>query len=122
MADLSWVNLFTGDALEVGGALRAQVRAQGTLAGGWSATGELRGGKLRLLRVDDGVRLVDGTLLARLDGEDVILDSLRFPAAQRVAPGEARTRSGSRPAPTPRRLRRGARAIGACPSRAAGWT
>lgn len=92
MGDLSWLNLFTGDALEVGGALQAQVQAQGTPEGGWTATGQLRGSKLRLLRVDDGVRLLDGTLLARLEGDRVILESLKFPAVQRVAPGESRTR------------------------------
>jgi len=90
--DLAWVGLFTGDSIEVGGQLDANLQAQGTLAGGWSATGTLRGRQLRVVRVDDGVRLVDGTLQARLDGNRFILDSLRFPASLRVIPTEARTR------------------------------
>ncbi|WP_066128860.1 translocation/assembly module TamB domain-containing protein [Bordetella ansorpii] len=90
--DLAWVGLFTGDALEVGGEIDASLQAQGTLAGGWTATGTVRGQKLRVVRVDDGVRLIDGTLDARLDGDRFILNSLRFPAVLRVMPAEWRTR------------------------------
>jgi len=89
--DLAWVGLFTGDSLEVGGKVNAHLQAQGTLAGAWAATGAVRGSKLRVVRVDDGVRLIDGTLDARLDGDRFILNSLRFPASLRVMPAEART-------------------------------
>lgn len=90
--DLAWVSLFTGDALEVGGEIDASLQAQGTLGGAWAASGTVRGQKLRVVRVDDGVRLVDGTLDARLDGDRFILNSLRFPASLRVMPAEWRTR------------------------------
>ena len=92
IADLAWVGLFVGDAMEVGGALKANIDVQGTLAGQWGATGNIRGEKLRLVRIDDGVRLIDGTLSARLDGQRLILDSLRFPASLRVMPAEWRTK------------------------------
>src|SRR5690606_40016900 len=51
-----------------------------------------RSDKLRVVRIDDGVRLVDGTLSARLEDQRVILESLRFPASLRVIPSEWRTR------------------------------
>ncbi|WP_431189340.1 translocation/assembly module TamB domain-containing protein [Achromobacter spanius] len=92
IADLAWVSLFVGDTMEVGGAVKANIDVQGTLAGKWSATGNIRGDKLRVVRIDDGVRLVDGTLAARLDGQRLVLDSLRFPAALRVMPAEWRTK------------------------------
>ena len=92
IADLAWVGLFVGDAMEVGGTLKANIDVQGTLAGQWGATGSIRGDKLRLVRIDDGVRLIDGTLSARLDGQRLILDSLRFPASLRVMPAEWRTK------------------------------
>lgn len=92
IADLAWVGLFVGDAMEVGGALKANIDVQGTLAGQWGATGSIQGNKLRLVRIDDGVRLIDGTLSARLDGQRLILDSLRFPASLRVMPAEWRTK------------------------------
>lgn len=92
IADLAWVGLFVGDAMEVGGTLKANIDVQGTLAGQWGATGTIRGDKLRLVRIDDGVRLIDGTLSARLDGQRLILDSLRFPASLRVMPAEWRTK------------------------------
>lgn len=92
ISDLAWLGLFVGDALELGGALKANVQAQGTLAGKWSATGTIAGDKLRVVRIDDGVRLLDGTLRARLQDDRVILDSLRFPAVLRVMPAEWRTK------------------------------
>ncbi|WP_459615741.1 translocation/assembly module TamB domain-containing protein [Bordetella sp. 2513F-2] len=91
--DLAWVGLFTGDSIEVGGQVDAALQAQGTLEGKWSASGSVRGERLRVVRVDDGVRLIDGTLRARLDGDRFFLDSLRFPASLRVMPDEWRTRT-----------------------------
>ncbi len=92
ITDLAWVGLFVGDSMEIGGQVKANLDAQGTLAGKWSASGAIRGDKLRVVRIDDGVRLVDGTLSARLDGDKLVLDSLRFPASLRVMPAEWRTR------------------------------
>jgi len=92
IADLGWVGLFVGDTMEVGGTLKANLEAQGTLAGKWSASGNIRGDKLRVVRIDDGVRLIEGTLSARLNGDTLVLDSLRFPASLRVMPAEWRTK------------------------------
>ncbi|MEI2418352.1 translocation/assembly module TamB domain-containing protein [Orrella sp. JC864] len=92
IADLAWVSLFTGDSLDIGGTLRANVQAEGRLDGQWQAQGTLKGEYLRVVRVDDGVRLIDGTLSARLENERFILESLRFPASLRVTPPEWRTR------------------------------
>nr|WP_165359112.1 translocation/assembly module TamB domain-containing protein [Achromobacter agilis] len=92
IADLGWVGLFVGDTMEIGGTLKANLEAQGSLAGKWSASGNIRGDKLRLVRIDDGVRLIEGTLSARLDGDTLVLDSLRFPASLRVMPAEWRTK------------------------------
>lgn len=92
VTDLAWLGLFVGDTLEVGGMLKANVRAQGSLDGKWNASGTVNGDKLRVVRIDDGVRLIDGMLRARLQDDRVILDSLRFPASLRVMPAEWRTR------------------------------
>ncbi|MVW78002.1 translocation/assembly module TamB domain-containing protein [Bordetella sp. 02P26C-1] len=90
--DLTWVDLFVGDTMEIRGKLQANVSAQGTLNGKWATSGTVRGRDLRVVRIDDGVRLIDGTLDAHLDGTRVVLDSLRFPASLRVMPDEWRTR------------------------------
>ncbi|MGY6270536.1 translocation/assembly module TamB domain-containing protein [Achromobacter denitrificans] len=92
IADLGWIGLFVGDTMEVGGTLKANLEAQGTLSGKWSASGNIRGDKLRVVRIDDGVRLIEGTLAAHLDGDTLVLDSLRFPASLRVMPAEWRTK------------------------------
>ena len=92
IADLAWVGLFVGDAMEVGGTVKANVEAQGTLTGKWTGSGAIRGDRLRVVRIDDGVRLVEGKLAARLDGDSLVLDSLRFPASLRVMPAEWRTK------------------------------
>lgn len=92
IADLTWVDLFVGDTMEVRGKLQARLSAQGTPGGKWNASGTISGQALRVVRIDDGVRLIDGTLAARLDGTRLVLDSLRFPASLRVMPDEWRTR------------------------------
>jgi len=91
--DLSWVALMTGDSLDMGGHLSARLEGHGSLDGAWSATGTLRGDKLRVVRIDDGVRLFDGSLALRVDNDQVILESLRFPAVRRITPSEWRTRT-----------------------------
>src|SRR5690606_29691612 len=47
---------------------------------------------LRIVSLDQGVRLLDGTLRAHFENDRVVLDSLRFPAQLRVEPKEWRTR------------------------------
>ncbi|CAM3636696.1 Autotransporter secretion inner membrane protein TamB [Bordetella sputigena] len=92
ISDLKWVELFTGDSTDIGGALKASIQAQGMPDGAWTASGTVRGTGLRYVRIDDGVRMVDGTLSARLQEDRLIVESLRFPAVLRVLPTEARTR------------------------------
>lgn len=92
IADLAWTDLFVGDTMEVRGKVQANIDAQGSINGKWSTSGTIRGRELRVVRIDDGVRLIDGTLDAHLDGTKVVLDSLRFPASLRVLPDEWRTK------------------------------
>ncbi len=89
--DLGWLSLFTGDALEVGGAVAGDVKVVRD-AGAWRARGAVRGEGLRIVRIDDGVRLLDGRLQARLEDDRIIIDSLRFPGVMRARPGDARIR------------------------------
>src|SRR5690625_3007918 len=56
-----------------------------------SMQGDIQGQNLRVTRLDDGVRLLDGTLEARLDDHRFIIDKLYFPARLRVEPKEWRT-------------------------------
>ncbi|MEO9122932.1 MAG: translocation/assembly module TamB domain-containing protein, partial [Burkholderiaceae bacterium] len=91
VADLGWASLFLGDATDLGGSLKASLKAQSQPDGAWAASGTVAGQKIRLVRLDDGVRLLDGTLAAHLEGNRFVLDSLRFPAQQRVTPKEWRT-------------------------------
>lgn len=89
--DLGWTSLFLDDSMELGGAVRVSAQAQSRPDGSWNTAGTIRGEKLRFLRLDDGVRLLDGTLEARFDDERLVLESLRFPAVLRVTPKEWRT-------------------------------
>jgi len=89
--DLGWLGIFAGDAMDIGGAVKAHLRAQSRPDGTWATQGTMTGTGIRVVRVDDGVRLLDGTLAAHFDNERFILDSLRFPARLRVKPKEWRT-------------------------------
>ena len=89
--DLGWTYLLLGDALELQGALQADVKITAFTTGRYSTDGFIKGEKLRVTRLDDGVRLLDGTLDARFEGQKVILERLHFPAVLRVEPKEWRT-------------------------------
>lgn len=91
LRNLSWVSLFAGDALEVGGRLQADVKGRSLPGGRWDMSGTMQGENLRIVRVDDGIRLLDGTLRGRFEGDRIVLESLRFPAVLRVTPKEWRT-------------------------------
>lgn len=89
--DLGWVSLFTGDAMEFGGHLHADVTMEAGADGQWDSRGTITGTDVRIVRIDDGIRLLDGTLMARLENDLLILERLEFPARLRVEPKEWRT-------------------------------
>jgi len=89
--DMSWVSIFTGDLMEIGGVLQADVQGNARADGTWQTQGTVSGREIRVIRIDDGVRLLDGELAARLEGDRFILEKLRFPARLRVTPDEWRT-------------------------------
>ncbi|MGE4336123.1 MAG: translocation/assembly module TamB domain-containing protein, partial [Pigmentiphaga sp.] len=83
--DLSWLMAFTGDETEVGGRLNGDVRLE-RAQGEWQATGSLQGDQLRVVRIEEGVRLLNGSLRARFTQDRVEIDSLRFPSEIRTVP------------------------------------
>lgn len=89
--DLGWISLFAGDAMEFGGQVNANVTLTMLADGQWDSNGTINGSNIRIVRIDDGVRLLDGTLEARLENDRVMLERLEFPARLRVEPKEWRT-------------------------------
>src|SRR5690606_16589202 len=89
--DLGWTSLFLGDAMELGGSLDAELNASVYTTGQFSSQGYIHGQNLRVVRLDDGVRLLDGELQARIDDDVFTLERLYFPAVLRVEPKEWRT-------------------------------
>ncbi len=89
--DLGWTSLFMDDSMELGGALQAKVELESQPDGSWRSSGAITGQKIRVVRIDDGIRLLDGTLSARLDNDRLILEQLSFPSLLRVEPKEWRT-------------------------------
>src|SRR5690606_21158563 len=91
VADLGWTSLLVGDALDIGGALQAKVKLDSRPDGSWVSGGTITGKNLRVVMIDQGVRLLDGTLQARLENETLVLEKLEFPARLRAEPKEWRT-------------------------------
>jgi translocation and assembly module TamB len=90
---LDWINALLSDHL------RANVRLGGTLAGSVlvegtpaepAATGRMTGTDLRMAWVEQGVRLENGTLLAELQDDLIVLKELRFSGPPRVRPDDRR--------------------------------
>lgn len=89
--DLSWLSAFTGDATDIGGEVSGNVRIERT-RGVWNTNGRINGSGLRVVRLDDGIRLLDGTLNARLDNGRIVVDRLFFPSVIRSVPDDYRVR------------------------------
>ena len=89
--NLAWTSLILKDQLELGGELIANVRLQSLTNGGFSTQGDILGHHLKVTRLDDGVRLLDGELKASLNDNRFTVERLHFPAQLRVEPKEWRT-------------------------------
>jgi translocation and assembly module TamB len=93
LPSLAWINTILGERV------RANVRLDGRLAGKIAiagtpadpqASGTLSGDALRVAWVEQGMRLENGRLRARLEGDTVVLDELRFAGPPRVRPEDKR--------------------------------
>ena len=91
MDSLAWTSLILQDQLELGGELIAQVNVKSTPQGGFDTQGAITGNHLKITRLDDGVRLLDGELQANITNNRFTIDRLYFPALLRVEPKEWRT-------------------------------
>ncbi|MBU4609341.1 translocation/assembly module TamB domain-containing protein [Achromobacter sp. GG226] len=89
IADIAVFNGLVGDTMDIGGRLAGDVRVQ-RQGGVWAAGGPLTGSGLRVVLIDEGIRLLDGTLSARLANGQLVVDSLRFPGVMRAAPRDSR--------------------------------
>ncbi len=89
LADIAVFSSFVGDTIDIGGRLAGDVRVQ-RQGGVWTASGPLTASGLRVVLIDEGIRLLDGSLQARLAGNQLVVDSLRFPGVIRSAPRDSR--------------------------------
>lgn len=90
--DIAWASIFTEDLLTLGGSVNFDVSLTSTSNGQWQSSGFVNGQELRIVEVENGVRLLNGTLKASFTNNKVKIDSLYFPSVVRVVPSEWRTR------------------------------
>ena len=90
---MDWVNALLSDQVRanvrLGGKLASTVRIEGT-PDTPTATGRLTGDSLRVAWVEQGMRLENGQLRARLEDDLIVLDELRFAGPPRVRPADKR--------------------------------
>jgi translocation and assembly module TamB len=93
MPSLAWVNSLMSQAVRAnvrtGGSLKGTLKIDGTPADP-IAKGEFAGTALRLAWIDQGIRLENGRLAARVDGDRIVLDELRFSGTPQVQPADRR--------------------------------
>ena len=90
--DISWMGPLTGDMLDLGGAVAVNVTAQSRANGQWTTNGKITGSKVKIVEIDNGIRLLDGTLEATLRNNQVVINTLRFPSVIRITANEWRTK------------------------------
>ncbi len=92
LADIGWMGPLTGDMLDLGGAIALNVTAQSRANGQWTTSGKVSGSKVKIVEIDNGIRLLDGTLEATLRDNQVVINTLRFPSVIRIKANEWRTK------------------------------
>ena len=94
LPSIEWINsLFSGrlrDNVRIGGKLNAKVMIAGS-PGKPEASGHIEGDVLRVAWIEQGVRLDNGHLAARVDADALVVEDLRFTGPPRVKPNDART-------------------------------
>lgn len=90
--DISWASVFANDLLSLGGAVTFDAQLSSTPSGQWHSSGFVTGENLRIVEVENGVRLLNGTLKASFNDMKARIETLHFPAVMRVTPKEWRTR------------------------------
>jgi translocation and assembly module TamB len=93
LPSIAWVNSLLSETVRanvrIGGELKGGLRVDGTPAEP-SAKGAFSGSGLRVAWVEQGMRLENGTLTGRVDGNTIVLDELKFVGKPLVAPGDRR--------------------------------
>jgi translocation and assembly module TamB len=87
MGDISWLGPFINSNLRSGGRIALEADVIGTL-GKPRLNGQIRGEDLALALLDQGVRIEQGKLAARLDEESLHMDVLSFVAPHAPPPGD----------------------------------
>ena len=90
--NIAWLSAFTGDLLDLGGSVNIDMTAQSSASGQWATSGTVTGDKVRVVQIDNGVRLLDGTLNGTFRNNEFVINSLHFPSVIRVMPTEWRTK------------------------------
>lgn len=93
LPSIAWINSLASERVRAnvrfGGAASGRLKIEGTPAKP-TAAGAISGSALRLAWIEQGVRLENGRLAARIEGDQIILDELRFSGPPRVRPDHTR--------------------------------
>jgi translocation and assembly module TamB len=94
LPSIEWTNSLFSERVRanarLGGKLSGKLAIAGTPAQP-QADGHLEGSALRVAWIEQGVRLENGTLVARVDADSFVLEELRFAGPPRVKPNDSRT-------------------------------
>jgi translocation and assembly module TamB len=89
LPDLGWIGPLIGDSVQVGGAGTIRATISGT-PGDPTASGDIRAESMRLAWVEQGLRLENGKLDARLEEGVLVINELVFTGIPRVMPDDKR--------------------------------
>lgn len=89
LPDLGWIGPLIGDSVQVGGSGTIRAAISGTPADP-TASGDIRGESIRLAWVEQGVRLENGKLDAKLEEGVLVVNEFVFTGTPRATPDDKR--------------------------------
>lgn len=92
LPEIAWLSPLTNNLLELGGRLKFALSGASLKDHGWLTNGYIVGKQLKAIQVENGIRLLDGSIEAYLQNNQLHLKQLYFPAQIRLQPALWRTR------------------------------
>ncbi|WP_028357607.1 translocation/assembly module TamB domain-containing protein [Brackiella oedipodis] len=92
IGDLAALSPFVKDVVQLGGRvdLDVDVRHKGKE---WLPSGKVQARDLKIIEVENGIRLLNGTADVALNGNNIVIEKIYFPSVLRIRPVEWRTRT-----------------------------
>ncbi|UOF94089.1 MAG: translocation/assembly module TamB domain-containing protein [Bordetella sp.] len=90
--DLDWLNSLFETDLKFNGIFKIHIRSQKFKNNYWNTQGIIEGKQISIIQIEEGIRLINGNLLANINNEKLTIESFHFPTVLKFIPSNSKVR------------------------------